>query len=313
MKHSELVRAAVLSARRQHGVITREQALSVGFSPSAVDRLAASGEWITLAPGLYALSAFAPTWQRQYKAAELATSGSAIAQLAAAKVLGFDDFRVVRPEVVAGHTANHRNPLATVHRASDVKTMIVDGIRVTTPAQTLADIVTRVPLPSWERACDGQLLSGLMRIDDLAERVAYYEGRRRRGIALLRALLDERMEAGWAPPESELERLLRAAVLLVPGCPEVIWQADLPWGPPGEGRVDGLMPDWGVVLEGDGRRWHARLASFDEDRWRDNRAAAAGLRVLRFTWVHLTRRLYEVVETIEDAGRTANSGWRRSA
>jgi hypothetical protein len=312
MRRTALARAVERVARRQHGIITREQALSLALTDRIVDRLVANGDWVRLAPGVFALNAFPLTWKRQYKAAELSISGSSIAGLAAARVLGFDGFPVVRPELVAGHTTNHRSALATVHRAADVRTTVIEGIRVTTPAQTLADIVTRVRLDRWERACDGELLTGRMPIDQLAERVAAYEGRRRRGIAALRALVDERLEAGWLPPESELEVLLRKAVLLVPDCPPVRWQPDLPWGEPGEGRLDGLIDMWGVVLEGDGRRWHARVRDFDNDRWRDNRAAAMGLRVLRFTWVHLTQRLDEVVGIITQTGRHSAAA-RRTA
>jgi hypothetical protein len=119
---------------------------------------------------------------------------------------------------------------------------------------------------------------------------------------LLRALVDERLAAGWAPSESELEGLLREAVALVPGCATVQWQFPAPWAPRGQ-RVDGLIPDWRLVLEADGRRWHARVKDFDADRWRDNQAAALGLRVMRFTHPHLTHRMDEVVALISAAGR----------
>jgi very-short-patch-repair endonuclease len=69
--------------------------------------------------------------------------------------------------------------------------------------------------------------------------------------------------------------------------------------------VDACIPAWGLVLEADGRRWHARVEDFDRDRWRDNQAAALGLRVMRFTHVHLVHRQLEVIRLIVDAGRTA--------
>jgi hypothetical protein len=270
-----------------------------------IDRQLATGDWIRLAPGVYALAACAPTWQRQYKAAELSVPGSAISDLSAAWLLGFDGFRLAGPELVARHSCNHRNQLAVVHRSIDVRTTIALRITVTTPAQTLVDLVRRVRLDRWERAADAQLLSRKMTADELAERVTAYERSRRPGIAALRALALERSEDRAAAAESELEVLLHRAVALAPSCPPVVWQAPLPWSKAGEGRVDGLIPTWGVVLEADGRRWHAPVRDFDADRWRDNRAAAVGLRVLRFTWVHLTQRLDEVVDIIEQAGRAS--------
>jgi len=44
------------------------------------------------------------------------------------------------------------------------------------------------------------------------------------------------------------------------------------------------------------------VADFDNDRWRDNQAAALGLRVMRFTHLHLTQRRKEVAELIGAAG-----------
>ncbi len=158
-------------------------------------------------------------------------------------------------------------------------------------------------LDRWEATTDGLLLMRKLSIDDLAERRAAWETSRRPGIGLLRSLVDDRSADGWTPPESELERQLHHAVSLVHDCPEVEWQAPAPWAP-GDERVDGLIRPWMVILEADGRRWHARVADFDRDSWRDNRAAALGYRVLRFTWNHLTYRLDEVVEIVP-SGRAA--------
>lgn len=184
-------------------------------------------------------------------------------------------------------------------------TTTVDGLHVTTIAQTLCDIVSRVRVDRWERAADGLLLEGRVTIDELQERRLRYEKSRRAGMPTFRALVDERLADGYVPPASELERALAAALDLVVGCPPVVWQAPAPWAPDAQ-RVDAMIPEWRLVLEADGRRWHARLDDFDRDRWRDNQAAALGLRVLRFTHIHLTKRRHEAVTLITAAG-TATS------
>jgi very-short-patch-repair endonuclease len=168
----------------------------------------------------------------------------------------------------------------------------------------MADLVTGVRIDRWERAADGAILEGLMTVEDLAARGDAYAASRRKGIGTLRALVDHRRADAWVPPESELEVLLRRAVDLAPSRPRVRWQAAMPWGAAGEGRVDGLADEWAVVLEADGRRWHTRVADFDNDRWRDNVAASCGLRVVRFTYLHLTQRLDEVIDLIEQVGRS---------
>jgi len=262
------------------------------------------GDLIRLAPGIYAMASFPPTWRRQYKAAEMSLRGAAIAGLSAAKALGFEGFSVSRPELVVAYTANHRTPLATVHRSDSALTTTIDGLRVTTVAQTLFDIAARVDMHRWERACDGMLLESRLTTDELQERLTRYKSSRRAGTGLLRALIEERSTHGWAPPHSELEALLHETVAMIPGCPTVRWQFPAPWDPEAQ-RVDSFIPAWRLIVEADGRRWHARVQDFERDRWRDNQAAAHGLHVMRFTHVHLLHRRAEVIRLITEAGRAA--------
>jgi very-short-patch-repair endonuclease len=292
-------------ARQQYGVVHRDQLLKLGVTRAMIGHRVRTKEWLRLAPCVYALASHPATWQRQYKAAELATPDSSVAGLSAGHVLGWDGFRTTRPEVVSHHTSNHRNQLAVVHRGCDVKVTTVRGIRVTTHAQTLCDLLPRLRLDRWEQVADHLLLSGQMTIAELDERRVAYELSRRPGLPLLRALVAERLAERWLAPESELETLLRSAVALVPGCPPVRWQAPTPWDD--SKRVDGLIDAWGLILEADGRAWHARVRDFDKDRWRDNQAAAHGLRVQRFTHAHLNYRRDEVVEIITQAGRATNA------
>jgi hypothetical protein len=301
MNIHEMTRGLERLAVRQRGVFSHAQARAHGFSDDMIVRRMQTGAFIRLAPSVYALPSAESTWRRQYKAAQLSLAGSALAGLAASKVHRFESFNTVRPELIVAYTHNHRTPLATVHRSDGALATTFDGFRVTTIAQTLRDIVSRVRLDRWERAADGLLLDKRVTVDELQERRLRYEHSRRAGMPLFRALVDDRLAEGFVPPASDLERLLGAALDLVPGCPEVIWQAPAPWAPDQQ-RVDTMIPAWRLVLEADGRRWHARVADFDNDRWRDNQAAALGLRVMRFTHPHLTHRLREVADLITAAG-----------
>ena len=298
-----MTQAVETLARRQRGVFTGEQLANIGFTYQMIHNRVGSGTWIRLAPGVFALPSAAATWRRQYKAAELSLPGSSLGGLAACKVHGFESFSVTRPELVVAYTHNHRTPLATVHRSDSALTTTVDGFRVTTIAQTLCDVVARIRMDRWERVTDGLLLEQRLAVEELQERRLRYEHSRRPGCALFRSLVDERMAAGYVPPASELERELAKVLELVDGCPPVVWQAPAPWAPDDQ-RVDAMIPPWGLVLEADGRRWHARTRDFDTDRWRDNQAAALGLRVMRFTYLHLTKRRHEVAALIRDAGAT---------
>ena len=302
----EMTRALERIAARQEGVFHHEQARSCGFSDDMIERRALSGAFIRLESGVYAFASARSTWRRQYKAAQLSLPGSGLGGLAACKVQRLDGFKVERPELIVPYTSNHRTRLATVHRSDSALMTTFDGFRVSTIAQTLCDIVSRVRLDRWERAADGALLERRVSVEELQERRLRYENSRRPGFATYRALVDERLADGFVPKESDLEQALAAAIAMVVGCPEVVWQAPAPWAPDQQ-RVDTMIARWGLVLEADGRRWHARLADFDNDRWRDNQAAALGLRVMRFTFTHLTQRRLEIVQLITAAGRASSA------
>lgn len=97
-------------ARRQNGVIHRNQMVALGVTPGMVRHRVQTKSWIRLSPTVYALSSAAPTWQRQYKAAELTTPGSSIFGLAAGHVLRWEGFgTVVR-------RSSHRTPRITAIR-----------------------------------------------------------------------------------------------------------------------------------------------------------------------------------------------------
>jgi hypothetical protein len=250
------------------------------------------------------LSSHPPTWRRQYKAAELTIPGAAIADRPALLLHRIEGGKVLRPSLAVPYTSNVRNTvLADVRRATDLAVTEVDRIRVTTVAQTLVDLVGSWRVQPVERAWDDALLTGKVSLDDLGERVsAAVAGRRRHGRDA-EVLLDDRVATEWVALDSLLELLMvRLLVALPPGV-TVLLQWSMPWWAPGEGRVDIYLPEWNLIIELDGRRWHARLASFDADRWRDNLAVAHGCRVLRFTHAHLTVRPDEVVALVLAAGR----------
>jgi very-short-patch-repair endonuclease len=217
----------------------------------------------------------------------LSVAESAIGGFAAAALHQLNGFRPGPIELVAPVNAYCRHPTALVHRYAGASITTVDGIAVTTIAQTVFDIGARVRPWRLERIIDDAIVGRRLRVEELEERLAFYVYSRRAGLPALRALVGERATRGWVPPESELEAILLRVLSRLPGHPRVVRQAPLPFWSRQPGRVDVLLPDHRVIIEADGRRWHTRVADFDSDRWRDNQAAANGHRVMRFTWVHL--------------------------
>jgi hypothetical protein len=307
MRHTDIDAKIEALAGKQYGAFNRQQAFALGASERFVARRLKQGVWVRAAPAVYVMARSSGTWRRQCKIAELSADDAAIGGLAAAALHQFPGFNQGRIEIVTAINAPCRHPTATVHRYAGARLTTVDGIRVTTIAQTLFD--NAMVLNPWrlERTIDGLLVAKRVTVSDLDERLSFYDGSRRPGLPVIRPLIAERRADGWVPPESELEALLLKVLERVPGPPRIVRQASFTWRPQLSARVDALLPEHRLILEADGRRWHTRVADFDRDRWRDNEATAHGYRTLRFTWVHLREfsdgSLDQILRTI--AGETA--------
>jgi very-short-patch-repair endonuclease len=289
--------AVLRIARRQHGAFSRDQAFAAGASARFIDRRLAGGRWLRLDNAVYALVELPPTYLRQLKAAELGSRDAAVAGRAAGALHGLTGFRPVRPEIVVPVDVRGASRLAVVHRYAGVKLTTVKGIRVTTVAQTLFDVAGTVPMWDLERALDDALVSGAVDLAKLDERRAFYVDTRRRGGPRMVALLGERMEDAWEPPESELEAVGAELFAALDGL-RLERQVELTWRDGAAGRVDFVDRRHRLVIELDGRRWHTRVADFERDLWRTNEAVSRGYRVLRFTWVHVTSAPDDVLATI---------------
>lgn len=300
MRFTDIDQRIAALAANQYGAFNRQQAFEIGASERFVQRRLGAGDWIRIVPSVYVLSGSAGTWRRQCKIAELSVPGSALAGRAAAALHGMTGFKPGPIELVVPATAYCRHPIATLHRYSGAPVTEVAGIRTTTIAQTAFDLAM-VKVSPWtlERALDDCLSSKQLSVDALQNRADFYVGSRRPGLNQILPLIDERRAEGWVPPESELEALLCSVLERLPSRPRFIRQAPLPWRSSKPGRVDVLLPDDRLIMEADGRRWHARVADFDRDRWRDNEAVAHGHRVQRFTWVHLNDFVDDTIDLIE--------------
>jgi len=102
---------------------------------------------------------------------------------------------------------------------------------------------------------------------------------------------------GVPPTESELEamfvRLVKAHGLAAPSR-----QATFDWSSGEQGRVDFWYPAEQLIVELDGRTFHARSAAFELDRRRDQLALMRGIRTVRFTHRQVTTEPAHVVLVI---------------
>src|SRR3981081_1843750 len=76
---NDVEHALLAQAGRQHGAITRRQAMNLGMSSSAIVRRVSGGEWVRLFPGVYRLAAANCTWEQTVMAGCLAAGRGAVA------------------------------------------------------------------------------------------------------------------------------------------------------------------------------------------------------------------------------------------
>jgi very-short-patch-repair endonuclease len=270
--------AAWRLARRQHGVLTRKDLITMGFSPSAIRHRLATGRLYRVRDGVYAVGRRELTREGAWMAAILACGGDALlSHGSAAAVWGIGpEWRLIEVSVrrrswpkpdgvkVRGRPSLPDHDVAT-HR----------GIPVTTPARTILDqAATPISDASLERLVNEVDASRGIDLD--APSLRHYCGLRpgEPGVKRLRALLEPET---FRLSDSELERLFRPAALAA-GLPQPLTKA---WVNGYE--VDFYWPDLGLVVEADSLRYHRNAIKQTRDIRRDQVHTAAGLTTLRFT------------------------------
>jgi Protein of unknown function (DUF559) len=153
---------------------------------------------------------------------------------------------------------------------------------VTTVPRTLLDLAAVLPRHLLERAMNEAEVRRLGDTLTLADLLDRHPGRR--GVGAIRAILVD-AGSGEKITRSELEDrfvAFLAATKLPP--PELNASLNV------AGRrmeVDCLWRAQRLVVELDGRAFHATTVSFDRDRARDRLLSVAGWRVVRITWRQL--------------------------
>lgn len=263
-------------ANRQHGVVAWRQLRALGFSSSAIDRMLARGQLHLLHRGVYAVGHRNVSRSGRFLAACLATDGVLSHRSAGAllHIVNYDG-----PIEVTVPTKGRRQPTLLLHCAvlPPDEITVIDGIPVTTTPRTLLDLAAVLPGHRLERAV-GQ--AEILRLTDalsVPDLIARHPGRR--GSRALAALVEEP-----APVlASELEHRYLAFTE----------QFGLPHGETNASRsgyeVDVVYERQRVMVELDGRAFHATRLAFEADRERDRHLAAQGWRVIRLTWRQIER------------------------
>jgi very-short-patch-repair endonuclease len=285
-------------ARRQHGVVSRDQLLQLRLTPSGLAHWRRRGWLHPVHRGVFAVGPPELSQYGRWMAAVLTCGrGALLSHQSAAELWGIRRAVPGRIEVTLPQPGKRRASGLIVHRRivlgpQDCRAR--HGIPATSPARTLADLALRLPAPQLEAAVNEADRLDLIEPERLRKAVEEMGGER--GVSTLSRLLDRRT---FRLTDSELERrflrLVRSAGLPMPqtGC-EI-----------NGFRVDFFWPHLGLVVETDGLRYHRTAAAQARDRVRDQAHTAAGLTPLRFTHAqirfepeYVTATLRRVVERL---------------
>jgi very-short-patch-repair endonuclease len=283
---SECIRVA----RRQYGAISRQQAHAAGLSSSAITRLAASGLWKRVQPGVFALwepCTHDERWRQGLASAALWLGpGSAVSYRAAALLWELDGFESALLDMSTTHYGRRSVNGVAVHRvgtlgAGDITRRA--GLPVTTIARTILDLAGLVPTTRLEVAVESAVRRRLTTYAQLEKRLDTSPPTTS-GRGVLRQIVSQ-------APKIATESAFEARVwqlLLTSGLPRPRRQHEIR---DEEGRlvarVDFAYPEALLAIEAEGYRFHSSRKDWTRDIARHNALTRLGWTIARVTWEDL--------------------------
>ena len=289
-------------AELQHGVVSLDQAREVGFTDHQIERLVDGGRLVRPARGAFLVAGCPATWEQTVMTAVAAAGDAALAShQTAAYLWDLTGFRPDRIDVVMPRWDRSVHA-CVVHESKDLTPEDADrtnGIPVTCSVRTVVDLGATAP---WlvETALERGIRQGTFRLAEVAGFVARVGRRGRRGVGVIRPLLEQRRR--WdSATESELEDLFRKAWSAA-GRPEPVTQYRInDFSGSFVCRADFAFPEAMLRIELDSEAYHMDRPTFRKDRSVQNRTELLGWRTLRYTWWDLTTRPGDVVREVAKA------------
>lgn len=270
-------------AARHHGVVSRWQLLRAGVPEHAIDYRLKKARLRALHRGVYATGPVAARYQMEAAAVLACGDGAVLSHRTASALWELTPPPRRRAPVDVTGPRSLRGPRCGVliHGADRIERDEIDrkyGLPITSPARTLLDLASCAGGDELERALARADRRRVVTRNALAAMLARHPGRR--GSRTLRALLGEPCAPAMTRSEAEARFLRLVRKGAVPGPHTNVMVEGL--------EVDFVWQEERLVVEIDGFVFHAGRTAFERDRRRDGVLAAAGFRVIRFTWRQLT-------------------------
>lgn len=297
--------ALALHASEHHGVASVGEAAGLGVDRRQLRRAEAAGLIEFVHPDVVRFRGTVTTRHLQVAAAVAQVKGSIASHESSLWLHGISRVPFAVAVTTAPSGCSSRWGIR-IHRSGDLEpdqVTRIDRIPVTTLPRTVVDLSS-----VFSRARLAHLIDHLTIVErrtsvGAIQRVLRQVNRRGRpGIGVLEPLLDARSPGAAAPRsrvERRVDRLIEASGLL----PVPIAEYPLP-AVGLEGLVDRAWENARMILEIDGRAWHAREAAMARDRARDRAAAAAGWLTLRVLDSEVTQDPAGVLRDLEAAYRS---------
>jgi very-short-patch-repair endonuclease len=291
-------------ARRQWGVITRDQLVELGFGTRGISDWVRAGRLIRLHRGIYAVGHDRLRLEGRWLAAVLACGeGAVLSHSDAARLweLRHSNSALIDVTVPSRNGRVQRKGIR-VHRSGRLgpeEATTRSGIPVTTVERTLLDLADILPAETLRRAVTEAEYRHRLDTTSLIAVVENNPGRR--GVRLLEAIEGRRHRTRSPLEDRFLELLVRYGVEE----PESgVWLEGY--------EVDFLWRRVKLVVELDGLSAHATRAAVRRDRVRDRALWRAGWRTMRLTAADLDEEA-AVVADLAQAGVRVDSRPRASS
>jgi hypothetical protein len=173
------------------------------------------------------------------------------------------------------------------------------GIPVTNAFRTVRDLVLVLSEDRANQLLDEALRRGLVSMEALWRMVRLETGPGRRGVGVLRHLLEQR-DPGYQPSASHFQAEV-GALLTAAGLSFVEEYVVTDSEGRFVARVDFLLDDAPVVVEADGRATHSSKLDWEHDLDRRNRITAQGFAIIHATPTKVRKRPDDLLSEIFQA------------